>query len=102
MLYGIEQTTDLRDRQTRIKEFPNTKKGLIKAQEWAGGSGKLAFHDPRNHHHRLRQIYRITGPKPTWKKAYQLYRREMRGHSVYQRYEVDFQASAITQNGERI
>jgi hypothetical protein len=98
MIYGIEQTTDLRDRQTRIKKFTTKARALT----WLSEGGKLAFPgDPKNAHHRLRELWEVKGSKPSWKKAYKDYITNCR-HSTYRRYPEDFEAGAIRDHGIKI
>jgi hypothetical protein len=56
MLYGIEQSTDMRDKRTVIKKFTSQKAALA----WAKNSGGYTYADPvgaRNHHKTFRYVY---------------------------------------------
>lgn len=101
MIYGIEFTTDLRDKQTRIKTFPDSKKGREKALDWKKAGGGLAWpSDPKNAHHRLREIIRCDRPVKPPKKAFKEYEETCRGRSAYPRRLEDFHANAIRERGQ--
>lgn len=60
MYYGIEQSTDMRDKRTVIKKF-SSKASLIK---WMKNSGGFTYDDPesaRNYHHTFREGYELKG-----------------------------------------
>jgi len=60
MLYGVEQSTDLRDRRTVIKKFTS----LSNLRKWMKNGGDFTHEDPeaaRNYHHDLRYGYEIKG-----------------------------------------
>jgi hypothetical protein len=60
MFYGIEQSTDMRDKRTVIKKF-NTKPALLK---WLQHCVGFTYDDPdaaRNHHHSFRSGYELMG-----------------------------------------
>lgn len=59
MFYGVEQSTDLRDRRTNIVKF----KSETALKKWLSlGQCKLTYSDPdaaRNHHHTLKYGYEL-------------------------------------------
>ena len=64
MIYGIEQTTDLRNRETKVEKFSS----MAKAIKWGKRGGAFAWNgasrsdiDPQtqNWHRRLRSIYQM-------------------------------------------
>ena len=61
MFYGLEQSTDLRDRRTVVKKF-SSESAL---RRWIGnGGGELTYADPdlaRNWHHTFREGYELVG-----------------------------------------
>ena len=60
MFYGIEQSTDLRDRRTVIKKFQS----LTTLQKWMKNSGGFTYENPeesRNYHHTFRSGYELVG-----------------------------------------
>ena len=60
MFYGIEQSTDMRDKRTVVKKF-TTKVALLK---WLQGGGGFTYNDPeaaRNYHHSFRSGYELSG-----------------------------------------
>lgn len=61
MFYGIEQSTDLRDRRTAVKKFASESA----LRRWIGnGGGELTYADPesaRNWHHTFREGYELVG-----------------------------------------
>ena len=61
MFYGVEQSTDLRDRRTVVKKF-SSESAL---RRWIGnGGGELTYADPdlaRNWHHTFREGYELVG-----------------------------------------
>lgn len=60
MYYGVEQSTDLRNKQTVIKKF-SSNKGLL---NWMQNSGNFTYPDPesaRNYHHTYRYGYILLG-----------------------------------------
>lgn len=60
MYYGVEQSTDMRDKRTVIKKF-SSKVSLIK---WMRNSGGYTYDDPeaaRNYHHTFREGYELKG-----------------------------------------
>lgn len=63
MFYGIEQSTDLRCRNTIIKKF-STKNALLKWMNLPNTSGRFTYADPegaRNYHHSFRYGYDLKG-----------------------------------------
>lgn len=61
MFYGVEQSTDLRDRRTVIKKFMS----LSSLQKWTStNSGRFTHEDPqaaKNTHHTFRYGYELNG-----------------------------------------
>lgn len=60
MIYGVEQSTDQRCKQTKIKKFTSK----IAANKWAKHSGNYTHDDPesaRNYHHTFRSLYDYSG-----------------------------------------
>ena len=61
MFYGIEQSTDLRDRRTAVKKFASESA----LRRWIGnGGGELTYSDQesaRNWHHTFREGYELKG-----------------------------------------
>lgn len=60
MYYGVEQSTDMRDKRTVIKKF-SSKASLIK---WMKNSGGFTYDDPesaRNYHRTFREGYKLDG-----------------------------------------
>lgn len=60
MYYGVEQSTDMRDKRTVIKKF-TSKVALLK---WMKNSGGFTYDDPesaRNYHHTFREGYELNG-----------------------------------------
>lgn len=61
MYYGVEQSTDMRDKRTVIKKFASNKVALLK---WMKNSGGFTYDDPesaRNYHHTFRKGYELNG-----------------------------------------
>jgi len=97
MIYGIEQSTDLRCKQTVIKKF-----GSIKtAQKWAKNSGGFTYRNPeaaRNYHHTFRYLYEFFGRLP--KKEVKV---EMSySTSTYPVTEADAKARIIMRHGKKV
>lgn len=60
MIYGVEQSTDLRDRRTKIKKFTSLRSAL----KWASSSGGFTHDNPeeaRNYHRTFRELYELNG-----------------------------------------
>jgi len=60
MYYGVEQSTDMRNKMTVIKKF-RSKSALLK---WMENSGGFTYEDPeaaRNYHHSFRSGYYLEG-----------------------------------------
>lgn len=60
MFYGVEQSTDLRDRRTQIVKFNN----ISALEKWMKNSGRFTHENPeaaRNHHHTFRYGYELKG-----------------------------------------
>ena len=60
MYYGVEQSTDMRNKQTQIKKF-TSKRSL---EKWMQNSGNFTHSDPvaaRNYHHTYRYGYELIG-----------------------------------------
>ena len=60
MIYGVEQSTDLRDRRTKIKKFTS----LQSALKWVSSSGGFTYDNPeeaRNYHRTFRELYELKG-----------------------------------------
>lgn len=60
MLYGVEQSTDMRCKKTVIKKFTSKTQAL----KWKENSGKFTYDDPgaaRNWHHTFRELYELEG-----------------------------------------
>lgn len=60
MYYGVEKSTDMRDKRTVIKKF-SSKTALLK---WMKNSGGFTHDDPesaRNYHHTFREGYELNG-----------------------------------------
>jgi hypothetical protein len=58
--YGVEQSTDLRNRRTVIKRFTSIKS----LNKWLGGGGGFTYEDPeaaQNYHRTLRYGYEYCG-----------------------------------------
>ncbi len=56
MIYGIEESTDMRDPRTVIKKFTSVQS----AKRWCANSGKFTHDNPetaQNYHHTFRTIY---------------------------------------------
>ena len=107
MIYGIEQTTDSRYPETKIRRFGGKKAAL----EWAKGGGGFAWdggarHDipsqQQNWHHRLRDIYEMpAGWRPPSPSQQREYCRKWEGTSKRVSL-ADAIASAVRNDGERI
>lgn len=64
MLYGIEQSTDLRELATKVVKF----RTQAAAERWARAGGGFAHDDPaaaKNFHHKLRALYEVEGRPPS-------------------------------------
>lgn len=61
MYYGVEQSTDQRNRNTVIRKFTTVEKAIA----WKlKGSGDFTYNDPeaaRNWHHTFRDVYELQG-----------------------------------------
>ena len=73
MFYGVEFSTDMRDRRCVIKKF-SSENGLQKWLHGTGKSGRMTYDNPeeaRNYHHTFRQGYELVGrvnkKDPIWK-----------------------------------
>lgn len=106
MIYGIDQTTDLRDLDTRIKKFTSKKAALIwKSQSggyaWVGAADEDIAPSQQNWHRRFRHIYETKNWRPpSKKKLYELAIRD--SSSTYPRNSLDILASLISNNGIEI
>jgi len=96
MLYGIEQSTDMRCPRTVVKKF-TSKATLLK---WVNCGGNYTFNDPegaRNFHRSFRAAYELSGrinkSDPIFKD---------RGSRDYPRNATDNLASYIFKNGLQI
>lgn len=93
MLYGIEQSTDLRCPRTVVKKF-STLSSLLR---WMEGGGGFTYDDPdvaRNYHHTFRYGYKLIG-RVNWKD--QIF--SDRGTGFYPRNSSDNLASYIYKYG---
>lgn len=96
MYYGIEQSTDMRNRKTVIRKFSTESK----LKKWMEGGGGYTYGDPdsaRNHHRSFREGYILNGrvdkKDPIFKD---------RGTRDYQRCHDDNLASYIMRNGVEV
>lgn len=101
MIYGVEQSTDLRDPRTRIRRFRSEPAAL----SWAAHSGQFTYADPegaRNWHHTFRTLYRMPkGWRPP--KPQTLFREaERQSTRDYPRTSDDMLAEHVRRDGERI
>lgn len=107
MIYGIERTTDLRSPETQVKTFTSEKTAL----KWASKPRELAFQgaanndlpmDARNHHHRIRNVYRMpSGWRKPSKREIDKELWQSRGSS-YHRGTAEVIAEAITRDGVQL
>lgn len=96
MYYGVEQSTDLRDRRTVIKKF-TTERSLNK---WMEKSGEFTYADPesaRNYHHTFRYGYYLNGRID---KKNSIFKES--GTSTYPLREADKVANYLYKYGEEI
>jgi hypothetical protein len=107
MIYGIEDTTDLRYPETKIEKF----RSVAQALEWASHGGLFAWPGAASHlipgpqqnfHHRLRKAYKMpTGWRPPGRREQDAYMERNRD-SRYHRTADDFVAECIREHGERL
>jgi hypothetical protein len=107
MIYGIEQTTDMRDPDTKIRKFSS----LRQAERWAKDSGGFAWNGAvgsevrptmQNFHRRMRAIYQMPHSwRPPSKRELGAiaYRNST---STYPCRRIDALASAIYRDGEEV
>jgi len=96
-IYGIEQSTDMRDKRTIIKTFSSESTAL----KWKEYSGHLTHGEnaevQKNYHHTFRCVYVLVGRLPT-PKSIEKIRSEWR-HSIYAKSVNDVKADYISSNG---
>ena len=96
MIYGIEQSTDLRNKQTVIKKFTS----ITAANKWASISGGFTHKDPKeakNYHHTYRRLFKLSGRID--RKAEEF---KERGTSTYPLNDEDRLANYVYRYGEPI
>lgn len=96
MYYGIEQSTDLRDKRTVIKKF--TSQAALR--KWMANSGGYTYGDPdaaRNHHRTFRSGFELKG---RINNADEIFSR--RGTPTYPLFDSDKLAIYIMEYGEEI
>ncbi|MDA8209189.1 MAG: hypothetical protein M0Z92_09355 [Actinomycetota bacterium] len=106
MIYGIEQTTDMRYPETKIVKFTSRKRALAWLADdqgfaWAGGARHDIPASQQNWHSRIRACYEVVGfRRPSDKKL----REEAHRISTptYRRNAADVLAGEIRSQGERI
>ena len=109
MIYGIEQTTDSRNPETKVLKFTSRKRAIAWAQDiqgfaWSGGARNDIPVPQQNWHRRLRDLYEVAERNPgtsyfarqcrEWYKDCWISNRRMR--------QVDFEARWIVRNGTTI
>jgi len=101
MIYGIEQSTDLRYPGTRIRKFSSEKAAL----KWKSRGGGYTHTDPdsvRNWHHTIRRVFRMP---PGWRPPSRAkLRKEAKEKSTpsYPRNENDVLAAYIEGQGMEV
>lgn len=107
MIYGIEETTDLRSPETKIKKFASK----LRAIKWSENSGGLAWEgsakkgipvSQQNWHHRYRYVYSMPlgWRSPSKKKLSETARLYSTG--TYYTTMNDILATSIRNDGEAI
>ena len=105
MIYGIEETTDMRYPETKVVKFTSRKRALTWVKQdqgfaWAGGARNDIPVQQQNWHRRLRDIYEVSERHPS--KGYF----EKKYEDWYKRRGSDrppnFEARWIESCGERI
>ena len=106
MIWGIEQSTDMRNPRTVIKKFSTRKSALKWASESGGYSDKGAANNAlpvpsQNWHHSFRYVWETNG----WRSPSVAKLDEMAwkiSTSTYPRYARDVLASLIEKNGTEV
>ncbi len=98
MYYGVEQSTDMREKRTVIKKF----RTLSALAKWLGShrNGRLTYEDPegaRNYHHTFRSGYELEGRVD---KKHPIFRD--RGTPTYPRNDADNLANYMFTYGKEI
>lgn len=98
--YGIEQSTDLRNPQTKIIRF----RSKAAALKWRDAkNGEMTHADPaaaRNYHRTFRSVYATTESLPSRKAMEDMAFRE--STSMYPRRAEDIMARILFSRGERV
>lgn len=92
MIYGIEQSYNPRNRESRVKKFSSTKSGFSKAHAWKRQA------TPKRH----RSLWECAGKPSSWKKTYRDYFSEGSEFSVFKRSAEDFRATGIMAVGREM
>ena len=107
MIYGIEDTTDLRASETKILKFTSkasalTWVGQLQGFAWPGSARDDIPVPQSNFHHRLRAVYDMPpGWRPPTPKEQASWVAQYRG-STYLRHGVDLIAQRIRRDGDPI
>ncbi len=96
MYYGISQSTDLREPQTKVKKFTSKRAAL----KWAETSGYLTHGEHadamRNHHHTFRKVYDFKGRLPKFKSQDRYH------YGMYAKNEETLKADYIEKHGDLV
>lgn len=101
MIYGIEESTDLRNPRTVIKKFSSENA----ARKWAARGGGFTYDDPeaaRNYHHTFRRVYRMPMRWRMPSKSKIEYEWRRRQGSVYSPSMASIMASEVEKAGEEL
>ena len=106
MIYGIEQTTDVRYPETKVVKFTSRKRALAWVAEdqgfaWSGAARNDIPVSQQNWHRRLRELYEVSERNPG-KTHWQQLRREHYRNSTRPYSATDYEARWIREVGDEI